>query len=336
MKLHHGGRLHAAAEQFGIALNDWLDLSTAINPQAWPVPAIPDEVWRRLPEDEDGLLMAATHYYGAHPLLAVPGTQAVIEILPKLFTQRRVWVPEIGYQEHAYCWQKHGHSLIRYTHLPDTKTLLPNDIVVVINPNNPTAELHAPSRLKDLTTTLATLQGLLVVDEAFMDCTPHYSLLNDPLPAGRVVLRSFGKFFGLAGIRLGFCFAEPPLLQKIDEALGPWAVNHPARWIAERALRDTTWQQSARQTLATASNTLQHALQCIVLNRLPGDANVKATDLFVTLTLGSERAASLYTHLASQGVLTRRYADEGLIRMGVDAAYTHQQRLMDSFAHWVP
>lgn len=336
MKLHHGGRLHAAAEQFGIALNDWLDLSTAINPQAWPVPAIPDEVWRRLPEDEDGLLKAAMQYYGAHPLLAVPGTQAVIEILPRLFSQRRVWVPQLGYQEHAYCWQKHGHTLIRYTDLPNASVLLPNDIVVVINPNNPTAELHAPTTLRDLTTALATLQGMLVVDEAFMDCTPQHSLLNELLPAGLVVLRSFGKFFGLAGVRLGFCFAEPTLLEKIDEALGPWAVNHPARWIAERALCDVPWQQTARQRLATASNNLQQALRHFMSHHRLDYAKVKATDLFVTLSLGHKIAESLYTHLASQGLLIRWYADEGLVRIGVDAAYTHQQRLLKSFATWLP
>jgi cobalamin biosynthetic protein CobC len=135
---------------------------------------------------------------------------------------------------------------------------------------------------------------------------------------------------------LGFCFAEPTLSLKIDEALGPWAVNHPARWIGERALRDMTWQQTARQSLATASSNLQQALRHLMSQHRPDYANVKATDLFVTLSLGHKVAESLYTHLASQGVLIRWYADEGLVRIGVDAAYTHQQRLINSIANWKP
>lgn len=336
MKLHHGGRLRAAVDTYGIPLSDWLDFSTAINPQSWPVPPLPLEVWQRLPEDDDGLLAAATRYYGVSDTgdsaagLPVPGTQAVIETLPRLLAPRRVWVPAIGYQEHAFCWQKHGHALHPYTTLPDPASVRPQDVVVVINPNNPTAERVRPDQLRLLATALAPQMGLLVVDEAFMDCTPEHSLLGLPLPPSTLVLRSFGKFFGLAGLRLGFCFAAPSWIERLDQALGPWAVNHPARWIARQALADSRWQLEARKRLRTASTTLQQALA----TTLAGEADITATDLFVTLHLGVERAEALHTALARQGLFTRWFSQEGLLRIGVDAEERHVAMLLDAITAW--
>lgn len=366
MKLHHGGRLRAAAEHYGIALADWLDLSTAINPQAWPVPEIPVDVWQRLPEEDDGLACNAAHYYGRaelsgdsvaeriagqtakdaphctryttdkgfgahdrHPILPVPGTQSVIETLPRLFLPRRVWVPAIGYQEHAYCWRKHRHELIPYSRLPTADRLQPHDVVIVINPNNPTAQRQSPESLRSLALAVASQKGLLIVDEAFMDCTPTDSLLTAMLPPATLVMRSFGKFFGLAGIRLGFCFASPTLLQRLEEAMGTWAINHPARWIAQRALRDGAWQQQARTQLQATSDRIRSSLQAALEKVLSNPVEVHATALFVTCSLGADTAASFYDHCARQGILVRLFADEGLVRVGLGPGRDAELRLLE-------
>lgn len=330
MKLRHGGRLRAAASTYGIAMEEWLDFSTAINPQSWPIPAIPESVWQRLPEEDDGLQEAIHQFYGRSNGLAVPGTQAVIETLPTLFASRRVWVPAIGYQEHAFCWQKRGHRLHHYIELPTLSQLAHGDIVVVINPNNPTAELHSTLTLIDMARTLEALDGLLVVDEAFMDCTPEKSLLSTEASPAMLVLRSFGKFFGLAGIRLGFCFADAQLRERLDDALGPWAVNHPARWLAAQALRDKAWHLSARASLQAAREQMQGMLA----RELPDTVTQTATDLFITLHLGCVAATSMHDHLARQGILTRLFESEGLLRIGIDADEVNQKRLFDGLQYW--
>lgn len=330
--LLHGGGLRKAANDYGIPLQDWQDFSTAINPQPWPVPALPPHVWQRLPEENDGLLEAAACYYGNSSLLPVPGTQAVIETLPRLVVQRRVWVPAVGYQEHAYCWQKNGHTLKRYTQLPSPDTLQTGDIVVVINPNNPTGILHTVATLAPLISALKNVEGLLIVDEAFMDTTPTHSLLNAPLATHVMVMRSFGKFFGLAGLRLGFCFADPAWLQSLATALGPWAVNHPARWIAQQALADQDWQAQTRDQLQQARagmmQRLQHALKGC-------EVTVRFTDLFITLQLHGRQANALHQHLAKQGLLTRLFCNENLLRIGVDPHPGRQEKLAVHIAHWV-
>jgi cobalamin biosynthetic protein CobC len=287
-------------------------------------------VWQRLPEVEDQLAEAALGYYGHSCFVAVPGTQAVIETLPRLLSQRRVWVPAMGYREHAYCWQKHAHRLQTYTTLPDPDALAPQDVVVVINPNNPTAQWQTRDSLHALATRLERLDGLLVVDEAFMDCTPGHSMLTRPLPDSVVVLRSFGKFFGLAGIRLGFCFARESLLAALRRELGPWAVNHPARWIASQALADVEWHAKARVQLRQSSQYLQSALS----RALSVQATLASTDLFITI--GLDCARELHEHLAHQGLLTRLFQEEKLLRIGVDADAQRSARLIEGVASFKP
>ena len=99
--LEHGGRLRAAAKTWGTPLDQWLDLSTGINPSGWPVPAIPEEVWRRLPDPDDGLEQLIRQWVGAPDgaaCMALAGSQAAIMHLPRLRQPCRVGVPspEIG------------------------------------------------------------------------------------------------------------------------------------------------------------------------------------------------------------------------------------------------
>src|SRR5581483_2833826 len=202
--LEHGGQLLRAAERYGLPRERWLDLSTGINPVAWEGGPVPLASWNRLPEEGDGLLEAAEAYYKAPEVLPVCGSQAAIQALPRLRARSRVGVPALGYNEHAYRWKQAGHDVLPLE-LADLATALDAlDVVLVCNPNNPTGERVRPAELLVWHERLSSRGGWLIVDEAFADSTPENSVARFAQRDGLIVLRSLGKFFGLAGARVGF------------------------------------------------------------------------------------------------------------------------------------
>ena len=207
--IKHGGNLREAAQRYQIPLRDWIDLSTGINPNGWQPPPVPAHVWQRLPEENDGLLEAARTYYGQPHLLALAGSQAAIQSLPYCRAPARVGIVSPAYAEYEYCWRKAGHAVIMLGRDEVAAYLDSLDVLIVINPNNPDTYLHRCETLLAWQQQLARRGGWLIVDEAFMDSTPEDSLLqNDLEPCPNlIVLRSLGKFFGLAGLRLGFLIA---------------------------------------------------------------------------------------------------------------------------------
>jgi cobalamin biosynthetic protein CobC len=230
--LEHGGRLRAAAQQYGIALPDWLDLSTGLAPWPFAFPTVPASVWQRLPEDDDGLAAQAAQRYHAQSVLPVAGAQAAIQQLPQLrHAGSRVGLLTPCYAEHSQAWQRAGHQVLELQDDAVENALKGLDVLLLVNPNNPTCRVFAPQQLLDWHARLAARGGWLVVDEAFIDATPELSLAAHSHLPGLIVLRSFGKFYGLAGLRLGFVLAEPSLLNELHEGLGPWAVSGPARWV---------------------------------------------------------------------------------------------------------
>ncbi|MEE2729191.1 MAG: threonine-phosphate decarboxylase CobD [Pseudomonadota bacterium] len=324
----HGGRLLAAAEQFKIPLNDWLDLSTGINPISWPVPSLPDHVWQRLPDSYAQLEAVAGDYYGA-PVFAVPGSQWAIQTLPSVLNAERVWLPQEGYEEHQYWWQQYQHRMLTYETL-DNITPQQGDCVVVINPNNPTAHTADGETLLRLADHLATLQGHLILDEAFVDPIPQTSVFhqNHNLPDSLVVLRSLGKFFGLAGVRLGFVYCSDAIRARLQPKLGPWAVSHPAAWIGEQALQDIEWQQSTREQLQKQQTQLHQLLQEHVQS-----ASVQSTALFCTLRLPSASATALFNHCAGRGILLRHFPHWNKIRVGLTTP-SGMERLQSALQCW--
>lgn len=319
MALNHGGALLQAAAEFGIEPQHWLDISTGISPWSWPVPAVPTSVWQRLPEEQDALLAAATEYYGcAHEqLLAVSGSQYAIAQLPGLWQAATVALPQWGYREHHLAWRSAGHHGVSYRNGSHLQQLIEAATVrhaVVINPNNPSAELLSPALLLELAARLARREGYLVVDEAFIDTRPAQSLAQCRAP-NLVVLRSVGKFFGLAGIRLGFVIAEPELLAQLKRTMNPWAVNHPARWLASQALRDYDWQDLQRLRLRSSARQWQRQLAAL----LP-DLELNTADLFVSAETDCHRARALYHAAAATGVLIRLLdpvSDRAMLRFGL-------------------
>ncbi|WP_068635296.1 threonine-phosphate decarboxylase CobD [Thauera butanivorans] len=300
--LEHGGRLRRAAQQYGIALDDWLDLSTGINPSVYPVPDIPLSAWHRLPEDDDGLEAAAARYYGSDALLPVAGSQPAIQALPAVLPGRRVSLLAPSYAEHAHAWR--GREPRWFGDDIDAAEAAVNasDIVVLVQPNNPTGLLFERGRLLDWRTRLARRGGWLVVDEAFIDTTPEASLVPETGADGLVVLRSLGKFFGLAGARVGFVFAPATVRRQLAEILGPWTVSGPARHAAGAALADTAWQAQARTRLAADGERLAGLLHTAGLGRPGGPSLFK--------WLPTPRAAELHGALARHGVLVRLFDGE--------------------------
>jgi len=317
--LEHGGKIRRAAQHYGIPLSDWLDLSTGINPNGWPVPELSAAVWSRLPEDEDELETAAGDYYCSKSLLAVAGSQAAIQALPTLRTPCQVNIIHPGYAEHAHAWQNAGHRVI-LTSAEDIEAVIQyTDVLVLIHPNNPDGQVYLTQQLQHWRSQLAARGGWLVVDEAFMDSTPHHSLAPDCPQAGLIVLRSLGKFFGLAGARVGFVCAEADLLIRLRAQLGPWSISTAARWVATQALQDRVWQERTRRTLQTDSVKLQRML---TKNGLAPDG---VCSLFQWMH--TPQAEAIHRVLAQKGILTRLYAELSGLRFGLPGTSDEWARL---------
>ncbi len=305
----HGGRLRRAAERYQIDLSQWVDLSTGINPNGWPVPEIPPDVWRRLPEPNDGFELAAKNYYGTTELIPTAGSQAAIQALPKLRPLGLVGLPDVGYAEHHYAWQKAGHQTINLEGGDPGPFIDQLDVLLVINPNNPTGKCTPVEQLLEWHARLARRGGWLVVDEAFVDVSPEFSLASrSPLP-GLIVLRSLGKFFGLAGIRSGFVLAEPYLLKQLQHELGPWSVTGPTRFIAKAALEDASWQSFAREKLLAEGKRLN---QLLSTHDLTPSGN---HPLFQWVKHSG--AEQLFEGLAQYGILVRYFDQPKSLRFGL-------------------
>jgi len=324
--LEHGGRLRRAARRYDLPLADWLDLSTGLAPWPWPLPEIPASAWARLPEPDDGLVEAACAYYRAHAALPVAGSQAAIQALPTLRPPARVAVLAPCYAEHAQAWRRAGHQVLEWSQAQVAADLDQLDVLVVVNPNNPTGERLSPARLLDWHRCLERRGGWLVVDEAFMDTTPGASLAPFSDLSGLIVLRSFGKFFGLAGLRLGFVLAAPALLERLDEQLGPWAVNGPSRYLAQQLLVDREAQQRQREALLQAGERLAALLEG---HGLPPSGGCALFQL-----LRRPDASALHEHLARQAIFTRLFPDLAALRFGLPADESAWQRLDAALARY--
>lgn len=324
--LEHGGNLHDAARQFGRPLADWIDLSTGINPHWYPVPATSERAWHRLPEPDPALVQAACAYYGAPAMLPVAGTQAAIQALPRLRAPSRVVVAAPSYAEHAHHWVQHGHSLRQVAYADLAQAVDSCEVLVICNPNNPTGERIARDVLLDWAGRLAARGGWLVVDEAFGDTEDAASLGTHSAQPGLVVLRSVGKFFGLAGLRLGFVAAQPQLLSALADLLGPWTVSGPAQQVALAALSDTAWQGAMRARL------LQEGVRLRQLLAAHGIASA-GTALFQWWP--EPHAEQFWRHMAQHGIWVRlfRHAAHG-IRLGLPPDEPAWLRLQQALTAW--
>jgi cobalamin biosynthetic protein CobC len=316
----HGGDLAAARRLFPGAPEPWLDLSTGINPVPYPAPPLEASALRRLPSaaDLDALRQAASAAYGARSpdeIVPAPGTQILIETLPRLWPRSRVAVVGPTYAEHAAAWARAGHAVAT---VPDLAEARGAEVVVVVNPNNPDGRTWTAATLLDAADRLPA-DGLLVVDEAFADLDPVESL-GPHLRPGLVVLRSFGKTYGLAGIRLGFALAEAGAAARIAEALGPWAVSGPALAIGRVALTDTGWRAEAAVVRRRDAERLDRLIERADGRVVGGTALFRSADF--------PDGPALFRRLGEAGIYVRRFAaDPPRLRFGLPGDKTDWCRL---------
>jgi cobalamin biosynthetic protein CobC len=329
--LFHGGDLGAARRLFPGAPKPFIDLSTGINPNPYPVPRFSAAVLARLPDSAsvNALAQAAARAYGAPSaahVVPAPGTQILLPLVAGLAAPGRAAILAPGYPEHARAAAFAGHKVEATRGIEDCGDAA---LVVVANPNNPDGKLFTRSDLLALAKDLRRRDGVLVIDEAFMDVGPRDASLAADVACGNViVLRSFGKFFGLAGLRLGFALAAPPLAARLGPALGPWAVSGPALAAGTRALADTVWIERTRRRLDKASARLDDILAGLALTVVGG------TSLFRLVQ--TPAANALFQHLGQAGIWVRAFPDNAdWLRFGLPANEREWRRLKTALvAFW--
>lgn len=304
----HGGDLAAATDHFGEPAGGWIDLSTGINPWPWRVDAGMLHGLARLPDSRDiaAVCAAAADAYGGGQGVSVvpaPGTQALIQWLPRLRSPGRVAVLSPTYGEHAASWRAAGHRVAEVADLPDAVDF---DAVVLTRPNNPDGRVAARDDVLALGRALAARGGIVVADEAFADLSTEPTLADE----GIVALRSFGKFYGLPGLRLGFALAEPAIATTLRDALGPWPVSSLAAEVGAAALGDIGWQERMRIRLAEAAERLDEILVAA------GFEIVGGTSLY--RLAGHGDAPRLFERLGRSGIYVRRFPhDPRWLRFGL-------------------
>ncbi|AZO43853.1 threonine-phosphate decarboxylase [Mesorhizobium sp. M7D.F.Ca.US.005.01.1.1] len=326
----HGGSLGRARALFPNASRPFVDLSTGINPHSYPLFDLPATTLSRLPEaarTRDLIEIAASAYGAPSPanVAAAPGTQILLPRVASLIAPGKALVLGPTYAEHARAAAIAGHEV---TEVSDFADLADADLAIIVNPNNPDGRIVERDCLLALAAGLRAKGGLLVVDEAFMDVGPReHSLAGDVGQGGIVVLRSFGKFFGLAGLRLGFALSDAVTVDRLETQFGPWAVAGPALEYGIRALADIGWQNAVRASLADASARLD-----VLFGRF-GVPVAGGTTLFRYLRLVD--AAGLFAALGEHGILLRHFADRPhVLRAGLPGSQEEWQRLESALAEW--
>lgn len=305
----------------------FVDLSTGINPRPYPMPPLSPDVFARLPEPAalERLCAAAARAYGAPSaahVVAAPGAQMLLPQVAALLPPGRAAVLAPTYSEHARAAALAGHTVIE---TGDIARLADADLAVVVNPNNPDGRVVAADALRPLAAALAARGGLVVVDEAFMEVGPAGASLAGDAADGLVVLRSFGKFFGLAGLRLGFALAGPAQASRLRATLGPWPVAGPAIAVGTAALADTPWIEATRCNLAVAAQRLDQLLAGAGLDIVGG------TPLYRLVR--TSRAPLVFDRLGRAGIVVRRFGREPTwLRFGLPGEEAAWDRLRAALA----
>jgi len=294
----HGGGLDAAIAEFGGQRADWLDLSTGINPVSYPMPLLPADAWTALPDQAafDKLYQRARTFWNVPQeagIIAAGGASAIIAAIPRLLPPGPVYIPGPTYNEHGAAFLAAGWTLESD----------PSSAMVAVQPNNPDGHVWCAA---DLNTDLA------IIDESFCDVMPDASIVGESARAGRLILKSFGKFWGLAGLRLGFAIGDPDLIAGLRESLGPWQVSGPALAIGAEALADPQWADESRARLAIDAARLDGLLTA------QGASLIGGTSLFRLYEVND--AKDMQTRLAKKHVWSRCFPyNPRWLRLGLPA-----------------
>jgi cobalamin biosynthetic protein CobC len=324
---YHGGRIDLAMQRFPQAPQPWLDLSTGINAESWRLADALTVDLRALPSVAglDALCRAAAAAFGAPAvaIAAVPGTEIALRMLAAIGLPAPFRHAVPGYRTHgAICAGATGFAIAAIDAVAAER-----GTVLLANPNNPDGRILPPARLLAVARTLARRGGVLVIDEAYADAVPEASVLphlaaEDPV----LVLRSFGKFFGLAGVRLGFVCGAAGLVARIAERAGSWPVSATALAYGAAAYRDAAWIAAMRARIAAAARALDDVL------RAAGHDPVGDCPLFRMIRCAD--AEALFVRLARAGILTRPYDDApDRLRIGLPGDAAALARLAEALRH---
>jgi cobalamin biosynthetic protein CobC len=317
----HGGNLDVAKKRFGGRAEDWIDLSTGINRRAYPARELAPRDLCPLPlrSEIESLHDAARQAYGTSaPVLALAGAQAAIQLLPRLTDPGRARILASTYNEYAPCLTAAGWQV---EEVGDLDALAGADLAVVVNPNNPDGRRHDAIELLGL----RLLVNRLVVDESFVDAVPDLSLAPEAGREGLLILRSFGKFYGLAGLRLGFVLGPEADVAVLSTMAGPWPVSGPAIAIGRRALLDRDW------AIATRTRLARDTLRLDALADATGWTLVGGTPLFRLYDVGDAKAAQ--ERLARAKIWSRVFErHRGWLRLGLPGEESEWARLADALA----
>ncbi|MCV2864000.1 threonine-phosphate decarboxylase CobD [Albidovulum sediminicola] len=315
----HGGNLDQAIAAYGGEATDWIDLSTGINRVPYPIPRLLPGAWTDLPTRRAmaGLSAAAARAYATPAsVLPVAGAQAAIQMIPRLGPPGSARVLAPTYNEHAAALRSAGWQVEEVAQAED---LAGADLAVIVNPNNPDGRRIAP----DAALALAGQVGRLVVDESFADISPELSVAARAGQAGLFVLRSFGKFYGLAGVRLGFLLGNPDEIAALAEMAGPWPISGAAIALGQAALADAPW------AAATTARLAQEAASLDTMAATAGWRCAGGTTLFRLYDTGD--AAAAQDRLAHARIWTRRFPySEGWLRLGLPGTPAEWARLEEA------
>lgn len=324
----HGGDISWATERFGAPADGWLDLSTGINPHTYPVRDADPAQLTRLPDPARtrALADAARACFGVPEgvaLAPLPGSEIAIRQLPFLIRSEKTAIVGPTYPSHAAAWSETGHEVVDIRELDQ----VPGDInvVVIANPNNPDGRTVALDPMAAVAARLAARGGTLVVDEAYADVAPEVSMMPLLGEVSALVVRSFGKFFGLPGLRLGFVAGSASAVERLAARIGDWPVSGLAVEIGLRALADDAWQQAMRAQLADEAAALDEVLTAGGLSVIGG------TSLFRLAEHAD--AHRLYEDLGRRGILVRAFAARPTwLRIGLPPEGAARDRLADALA----
>jgi len=320
--LIHGGSVDAMRAGFPNAPEPWIDLSTGINPWPYPYTDLSRSSLHRLPTETayNNFRHSLAAAIGApeQAVLLAPGSELLIRLLPTVISPRTVAILSPTYGDHTAVWSAAGYRVIT---TDDPLSFADQvDAIVLCNPNNPDGRVFSLHDLEEARRVLAARDGWLIVDEAYADLTPEISLAGEGGANGLIILRSTGKFFGLAGLRLGALIAPTGLRAKMSDRLGVWPVSGAALEIGHQAYQDLTWQFETRQQLARARQRLDHILSRAEVTVVGG------TDLFAYVETGN--AHDLWRHLGEAGIYVRRFSySHRHLRIGLPPDRTAEERL---------
>ena len=310
----HGGKLNTAIKFFGGSSSEWLDLSTGINPREYPIPKINLKIWKNLPDDAEfsDLEKAARNFWNIPDetsIISASGASALIALIPRVSPSKTVSIPSPTYSEHAISFRAADYRQIEEN----------AEVQVIVNPNNPDGSVwNADDVLK-------RHRKLTIIDESFCDTVKENSLIELSGIAGFIILKSFGKFWGLGGLRLGFAIGLEQTLKPIRQALGPWQVSGPALNIGTLALKDLNWAHENRRFLEKQSTRLD-----ALMNKHNATV-IGGTSLFRLYHV--DKASSVFEKLALKKILSRTFEyNQNWLRLGMPGNRPNWLKLQEALA----